>query len=88
MDANVIGSTTFYLQKVDGRSMARIVRWGHMDLAKNKLRRDPPYVNIEAFCLVVSNATEHAQPLGQMDIRTDLLQAKGFDREIYVSPPK
>ncbi len=36
--------------------------------------------------LTVMNATEWQ--LGMMDVKAAYLQAKGFEREIYVRPPK
>lgn len=87
-DANVIGSHTVFHRKDDGRVKARIVPWGHRDLERDELRSDSPCANLEIFRLVLSIAAEHAWELGQMDITAAFLQASGFDREVYVRPPK
>lgn len=86
--SNVIGSHTVFRRKDDGSVKARIVPWGHRDSERDELRSDSPCVNLDTFRLVLSIAAEHAWVLGQMDIKTAFLQAKGFDRDVYVRPPK
>lgn len=61
---------------------------GHRDSERDYLRTDCPCVNLELFRLVLSFAAEHAWTLGQMDVSTALLQAKGFHRSIYAKQPQ
>lgn len=61
--------------------------WGHRDDDRDQLRSDSPCVNLQIFRLVLSIAAERCWSIGQMDIRTAFLQAKGFERVIYVKPP-
>eukprot|EP00171_Calliarthron_tuberculosum_P018277 IDg18277t1 len=86
--ANVIGSHVIYRRKSTGLVKARIVPWGHRDVEKEFLRTDAPCMNLEVFRLVLSLAAEFKWILGEMDIKAAYLQAKGFERTIYVRPPK
>lgn len=85
--SNIIGSHTIFLRKGDGTPKARIT-WGHRDSERDSIRSDSPCVHIEIFRLVLSLAAEQSWALVQMDIRTAFLQARGFDRLLYVIPPK
>lgn len=67
---------------------SRIVLWGHRDTERINLRMDSPCANIEVFRNILSLAAERKWELGQMDVCTVLMQAQGFDREVYVIPPK
>lgn len=87
-DSKIIGSHTVYRRKDDGAMKARIATWGHRDEERNELCSDSPWVNIEIFRLVLSLSTEYAWPLVQMDISPDFIQESGFDRPIFVKPPK
>lgn len=87
-DANTIGSHIIYSRKDDGTPKARIVPWGHRDRERNDLGTDSPCLNLEMFRIVLSVAAEHSWILGQMDIKTAYLQACGFQRDLYVKPPK
>ncbi len=62
--------------------------WGHRDDEKDFPRTDSPFVNPDIFRLVLSLAAEHAWQLGMMDVKAAYLQAKVFEREIYVRPPE
>lgn len=86
--ANIIGSHTKFKLRDDGSLKARIVPWGHRDSERHFLRTDSPCVKLDIFRLVLSLAAEHSWPLGQMDVSTELLQAKGTSREIFVRPTK
>jgi len=86
--ANIIGSHVVYRRKPTGIVKARIVPWGHRDIEKDYLRTDAPCLSPELFRLVISIATEKKWEQGEMDITAAFLQARGFDREIYVRPPK
>jgi len=67
---------------------ARICPWGHRDKEKEWHRSDAPCMSMEIFRLVLSLATEFKWEIGEMDITAAYLQAKGFDRDVYVKPPK
>ena len=67
---------------------ARIVPWGHRDNDRDDLRSDSPCVNLEIFRLVLSISAEYKWTIAQMDIKTAYLQAQGFNRQIFVRPPK
>ncbi len=88
MDANVIGSHAIYRRKLDGSAKARIVPWGHMDKDKDFIRGDAPSISFEVFRLLLSIAAEMKWEIGQMDIEAAFLQALGFNRVIYVRPPR
>ena len=45
-------------------------------------------MNLEIFRLILSISAEFKWTIAQMDIKTAFLQAQGFDRTIYVKPPK
>lgn len=87
-DSNIIGSQTVYRRKDHDTMKATIVPWCHRDEDRDKLRSDFPCANLEKFRLVVSVASENSWELGQMDISTAFLNASGFDRDIFVRPPK
>lgn len=86
--ANIIGSYTLFLRKDDDTPKARIVPLGHRDSDRHNIRSDSPCVNLEIFCLILSLAAENRWIIGQMDIRTEFIQARGFKRILYVIPKK
>jgi Reverse transcriptase (RNA-dependent DNA polymerase) len=85
---NIIGSHVIYKYKPDGTLKARIVPHGHTDDEKAFLRTDAPTMSVEVMRLLVSMAAERGWRLGSLDIKAAYLQASGFDREIFVRPPK
>jgi Reverse transcriptase (RNA-dependent DNA polymerase) len=85
---NIIGSHVIYKYKPDGTLKARIVPHGHMDDDKAFLRTDAPTMSVEIMRLLVSIAAERGWRLGSLDIKAAYLQATGFDRQIFVRPPK
>ncbi len=87
-DANIIGSHTDYRRKMDGTVKGRIVPWGHRDSEKHYLRTDAPSMNMEVFRLVVSISVEKKWDICEMDVTAAFLQAKGFERDVYVRPPR
>lgn len=87
-DANIIGSHTIFKRKDDRSVKARIVPWGHRDNEREDLRSDSPCVNLDIFRLVLSFAAEFKWTIAQMDVKTAFLQALGFDRKVFVKPPK
>lgn len=87
-NANLIGSLVVYKRKAHGTPKARIVPWGHRDADKSYLRKDAPCMNVEIFRMVFSISTEFKWKTCEMDLKTAFLQAKGFEREVYVRPPK
>eukprot|EP00171_Calliarthron_tuberculosum_P004598 IDg4598t1 len=87
-NANVIGSHVVYKRKHTGVVKARIVPWGHRDLEKDGLRSDSPCVSPEVLRLLFSISDERRWQIGEMDVAAAYLQAQGFEREIYVLPPK
>eukprot|EP00171_Calliarthron_tuberculosum_P001417 IDg1417t1 len=86
--SNVIGSHVVYRRKNTGVVKGRIVPWGHRDCDKDMLRCDAPCMNFEVFRLILSFAAERKWTLGEMDVKAAYLQAKGFERDIYVHPPR
>lgn len=86
--ANVIGSHVRFVRKMDGRLKARICPWGNHDLDKYDLRTDAPSMLMEVFRLVLLIGVERKWDVGSMDVRAAFLQAKGFDRCVYVRPPR
>lgn len=88
LGANIIGSHTNYRRKTDGTIKARICPWGHLDYEKAFLRTDAPSMNMEVFRLVISIAVENQWKMGEMDVTAAFLQAKGFQRDVFVNPPK
>jgi len=85
--ANIIGSHVVWRRKPDGTVKARICPWGHRDIEKAQLRTDAPCMSEEVFRLVMSLAAEFKWTIAEMDITAAYLQAKGFEREIFVRPP-
>jgi len=85
--ANIIGSHVVWRRKPDGTVKARICPWGHRDIEKAQLRTDAPCMSEEVFRLIMSLAAEYKWTIGEMDITAAYLQAKGFEREIFVRPP-
>lgn len=85
---NVIGSHVVYKRKLDGSAKARIVPWGHRDKDKDYLRGDAPSVSFDIFRLVLSLCVVFGWVIGQMDVRAAFLQARGFNRRIFVRPPR
>jgi Reverse transcriptase (RNA-dependent DNA polymerase) len=59
-----------------------------MDDEKAFLRADAPTMSVEILRLLVSIAAERGWRLGSLDIKAAYLQAAGFDREIFVRPPR
>lgn len=86
--SNLIGSHVIYKRKDNGKPKARIVPWGHRDTAKNDLRCDSPCLNLEILRLMLSIAAEQRWEIGQMDVKAAFLQSKGFNRDVYIRPPK
>lgn len=85
---NVIGSHVVYKRKLDGSAKARIVPWGHRDKDKDYLRGDAPSVSFDIFRLVLSLCVAFRWVIGQMDVKAAFLQARGFNRRIFVRPPR
>jgi len=86
--ANIIGSHVRYVRKMDGSVKARICPWGNHDAEKFDLRSDAPSMLMEIFRLVISIGVEQRWNIGSMDVRAAFLQADGFNRTIYVRPPR
>lgn len=87
-DANIIGSHSIFKRKLDGTAKARIVPWGHRDKDKDFIRGDAPSVSLDGFRTVLSISAENKWHVALMDMITAFLQALGFNREIYVRPPR
>ena len=87
-DSNIVGSHIIYKRKPDGTPKARIVPWGHRDLEKDNLRGDAPSMNLNCLRLMISLAVERGWEIRKMDVKTAYLQARGFNRTIYVRPPR
>lgn len=86
--SNIIGSHVVYKRKSDGTPKARIVPWGHRDADKDEVRGDAPSLNLDSMRIVISMAVEQGWTLRKMDVKSAYLQAKGFDRDVYVRPPR
>ena len=87
-NANIIGSHVRYVRKMDGKVKARICPWGNHDSEKDYLRSDAPSMLMEVFRITISIRVEKSWDIGSMDIRAAFLQANGFNRSIYVRPPR
>ena len=87
-NANIIGSHVRYVRKMDGKVKARICPWGNHDNEKDYLRSDAPSMLMEVFRIVISIGVEKIWDIGSMDVRAAFLQANGFNRTIYVRPPR
>ena len=86
--ANIIGSHVIYRRKPDGSVKARIVPWRNHDKEKLGLRTDAPCMSMETFRLIISLAVENNWELCEMDVAAAFLQAKNFNRVVFVRPPK
>jgi len=86
--SNVIGSHVVYKRKMDGRPKARIVPWGHRDIEKGNIRCDAPCLTLDSLRLLFSISAEKKWLLGHMDVKAAFLQAHGFEREVFVKPPR
>lgn len=86
--ANIIGSNVRYIRKMGGRVKARICPSGNHDSEKGYLRSDAPSMLMEVFRLVISIGVEKRWDIGSMDVRAAFLRVKGFNRTIFVRPPK
>jgi hypothetical protein len=86
--ANIIGSHVIYKYKPDGSLKARIVPHGHMDHDKDFLRTDASTMSVEVMRLLISISAERRWRLGSLDVKAAYLQADGFNRDIFVRPPR
>lgn len=86
--ANIIGSHVIYKRKADGTAKARIVPWGHKDNEKELVRGDAPSLNLDIMRILISIAAQKGWGIHKMDVKTAYLQARGFNRTIYVRPPR
>jgi Reverse transcriptase (RNA-dependent DNA polymerase) len=86
--ANIISSHVVYKWKAEDSLKARIVPHGHRDDEKQFLRTDAPTMSVEILRLIVSIAVENNWKIGSLDVKAAYLQATGFNRKIYVRPPK
>ena len=88
LGANVISSHVIYKWKSADTLKARIVPHGHRDEEKQFLRTDAPTMSVEVLRMIVSIAVENQWRIGSLDVKAAYLQATGFNRIIYVRPPK
>ena len=86
-DSNIIGSHVRYVRKPDGKVKVRICPWGNNDTERNHLRTDALSMLVEVLRIVISIGVEKFWDIGSMDVRAAFLQAKGFNRTIYVRHP-
>jgi hypothetical protein len=86
--ANIISSHVIYKWKSETTLKARIVPHGHRDEEKQFLRTDAPTMSVEVLRMIVSIAVENQWRIGSLDVKAAYLQATGFNRIIYVRPPK
>jgi Reverse transcriptase (RNA-dependent DNA polymerase) len=52
------------------------------------MRTDAPTISVEVLRMIVSIAVENQWRIGSLDVKAAYLQATGFNRIIYVRPPK
>jgi hypothetical protein len=86
--ANIISSHVVYKWKSEDTLKARIVTHGHRDDEKQFLRTDAPTMSVEVLRMIVSIAVENQWRIGSLDVKAAYLHATGFNRIIYVRPPK
>ena len=86
--AVVISSHVVYRFKNDGSLKARIVPHGNRDPYRDCFRSDSPCMRPELLRLACSLAAEKRWTIAQIDIKSAYLQADGYNREIYVRPPR
>lgn len=86
--SNIIGCHITYRRKPDGAPRARIVLWGHKNVEEDSVRGDAPSQSLDALRLTVSVAAERSWTVKKMDVKTVDLQARDFNRDISVRPPK
>lgn len=83
-----IGGRTIIEHRDCGRVQALIVPWSHLDSAKHELMSDSPWLNFMIFRLFLPIAAEPFWQIAQINIAVAFLQARGFNREVFVKPPK
>ena len=86
-DANIIPSSTIYRYKPDGELKARIAPDGSRDTEKESLETFCPSMSLDAFRLLCSRAATQKWRILNLDAKGAFLQADGFDRIVYVTPP-
>lgn len=87
-NGNDISLRVIYKKKSDESAKGRTVTWGHHDCDKGYLRGDTPSVSFENFAFFHSVEAEKLRDTGQMDVKSAYIQEKGFDRVVYVRPPR
>jgi Reverse transcriptase (RNA-dependent DNA polymerase)/Mu DNA binding, I gamma subdomain len=66
----------------------RIVLDGQGDSEKDFLRKDSPTMAVDYFRCLISIAAERGWTLASLDIKAAYLQAKAYNRLVFVKPPK
>lgn len=61
---------------------------GPCDKDNDYLRGDAPSVSFEIFRFIFSLCAAFGWVVLQMDVKTAFLQARGFNRLVYVRPPR
>lgn len=59
----------------------------HKDIEKNELRGNGPSLNLDAMRVLLSIAAEHKWTVRKVDVKSAYLQAKEFNRYVFVRPP-
>lgn len=83
-----MGSHVVYRHKETGTVNASDVLWRRRGTKKKYLRVYTPCSNLEIFRLLSSVASERKWAVGEMDIKAAYLQARAFERDIYVRSPR
>jgi Reverse transcriptase (RNA-dependent DNA polymerase) len=67
---------------------SRIVPDGRSDSEKDFLRTDSPTMAVEIFRFLISIAAERGWTLASLVIKAAYLQAEGYNRLVFVKPPR
>ena len=86
--SNIIGSHVSYRVKTSGEIKARICPWGNLDAEKPFLRCDCPSINMEVLRILASIAVEMGWKISSLDAVAAFLQADGFERIVFIRPPR
>lgn len=87
------GSSTFglhlvYHRKSDGSPKARNVSWWDMETERDDVDVDALSLNLDSTRLLIALAAENGWDIWKIDVKTAQLQAKWFQRDVFVSWPR
>lgn len=86
--ANIICSHLRYIRKMDRRIKAPICPWENHNLDRYQVSTDAPSMLMEVIRIFVSVVFEKEWDLYAMDVCAAFLQVEGFNKNIFVRPPR